>query len=309
MLPRDEAREDLRNYMARQALTLGEIADRMGMARRSLLQFYSTARYGDGNGTQTAERIRRFIKDNPPEAPESPGLLHQTENVRIIDEVIAKVQRGRWGLIYGPPGTQKSFVFEYRMAEAWKKSLEPGVVWIHAQEAMCPQAMLQEIAFGVGAYAGISRHAILRSIIYTLRRRRKPVALIIDEAQKLMRRPDTLETLRDVGDLGKIGLLIAGHDDVEELFRPRRHNQFAQWRSRVEQIRRRLPGLSNGEAKKILRAELGQIPERAVESAINRSMERDIRHGKDYISARRLFLAVRDVKDGLEKSNGGARVN
>ena len=302
---RDQAREVLRQYQMRTGLGLGEIADRLGYARHSLIQFMSKAQYGDGAGRGTAQRVMEFIKGNPPEAPEFPGpRLYDTENVRIIDRQIANARRGHFTLVYGPAGTQKSFVFEWRTAESWREALEPGVVYLYASPDMSPLSLLHEIALGLGAYVG-NRHTTLHSILYTLRHRKTPVAIIIDEAQNLARRLDTLETLRQVCDRGRIGLLIAGHDNVENIFQPRGDGQLAQWRSRVEQHRRCLPGLSDSEAGEIVRGELGTVSEKVIETLITGSMEHDSRKRKDYVSARRLFNALRD----FQERRGGAKAN
>jgi DNA transposition AAA+ family ATPase len=285
----------------RTGLSVGQIAVRMGYARHSLIQYASRARYGDSNGADTARRVLDFIQANPPEAPDFPGTkLYDTENVRVIDREIANARRGHFTLVYGPAGTQKSFVFEWRTAEAWRQALEPGVVYIYADPDMTPLALLQEIALGLGAQVGVNRHTALRAILYTLRHRKSPVALIIDEAQHLAKRLDTLETLRQVCDRGRIGLLIAGHDNVEDLFRPRGDGELAQWRSRVEQHRRCLPGLSPSEAREIIQGEVGALLEKVGETLTAGSMEHDTRKRKDYISARRLFNALRDFKEKKE---------
>lgn len=303
---RADACEALRLYQMRTGLSVGHVAVRMGYARRSLIQYASQAQYGDADGSETAQRILDFIKANPPEAPEFPGAkLYDTENVRVIDREIRNARRGHFTLVYGPAGTQKSFVFEWRTAEAWREALEPGVVYIYADPDMTPLALLQEIALGLGGNTGFNRHMTLRAILYTLRKRRSPVAIIIDEAQNLAKRLDTLETLRQVCDRGRIGLLIAGHDNVEDIFRPRGDGQLAQWRSRVEQHRRCLPGLSDSEAREIVRGELGAIPEKATQILITDSTEHDSRKRKDYISARRLFNALRD----FQERRGGAKSN
>jgi DNA transposition AAA+ family ATPase len=285
----------------RTGLSLGEIAMRIGYARRSLIQYVSSARYGDGNGAEAAGRIMHFIKTNPPEAPAFPGdKLYDTENVRVIDRQIANARRGHFTLVYGPAGTQKSFVFEWRTAEAWCTALEPGVVYVYADPGMTPAWLVQEIALGLGAHVASNRHATLRAILHTLRHRKSPVAIIIDEAQNLARRLDTLETLRQVRDRGRIGLLIAGHDNVEDIFRPRGDGQLTQWRSRVEQHRRCLPGLSESEAREIIQGEVGAVPEKVAATLVATSMEHDLRKRKDYISARRLFNTLRDFKEKKE---------
>ena len=124
---REEAREALRLYQMRTGLSVGQIAVRMGYARRSLIQYASRAQYGSGDGADAAQRIIDFIQANPPEAPAFPGeKLYPTENMRVIDREIANARCGHFTLVYGPAGTQKSFVFEWRTAEAWRRALEIG---------------------------------------------------------------------------------------------------------------------------------------------------------------------------------------
>lgn len=297
MTVRDEVRREVQLYTRRAGVTLGEIAHQMGYARNSILQFCSQARYGEGEGEGFALKIRAFIKANAPEIPALPGKLYRTKNVAIIDEQISNVQRGHWALVYGPPGTQKSFVFEYRMAEAFRDSLEPTVIYVYAHQDMAPLALLREVGLGVGAYLSNSRHQMVRSILRELKGRRSPLALIIDEAQHLAKRLDTLEVLRELGDRGRIGLLVAGHDNVEDLFRPQRGGYLEQWRSRIEQHRRRLPGLTESEAREIIAAECGALPLKTQGILINDSRVEDLRGKSRYISARRLFNSIRDLNE------------
>jgi len=112
-----------------------------------------------------------------------------------------------------------------------------------------------------------------------------------------------LEILREVCDRGRIGLLVAGHDNVEDIFQPRPdgRGQLEQWRSRIEQLRRCLPGLSEAEARQIIAGELGALPEKTAQTFIDGATVKDERKGTKYLSARRLFNACRDFRD---KRNG-----
>jgi DNA transposition AAA+ family ATPase len=304
MTAREEMRQSVTAYMGRTGLSLGELAARIGYSRNSLLQLNSEAKYGTSDGETAARTVLEFLKTNPPEAPALPGTLHLTRNVRTIDQMISEAKRGTWVILYGPPGTQKSFVFEYRQAESMAASLEPGVAYIYASMNMAPLSLLREIAMALGAYLGRDRSITMRNILYTLRRRKTPVALVIDEAQHLAKRLDTLEILREVGDRGRIGLLLAGHDNVLDLFEMRgSRGQLEQWRSRVEQKKRRLPGLSEDEAENIVRAELGSLPALVLKDAVDGATVTDERapvmpgrQRPTYVSARRLFNSIRDFK-------------
>ena len=94
MTPREEARKQILAYQARTGLTAGQLAMRMGYARRSMTQFVSTAKYGDSDCEETARNVLAYIAEHPPRSPRLPGKLWPTENVRIIDAMIARARRG-----------------------------------------------------------------------------------------------------------------------------------------------------------------------------------------------------------------------
>jgi type II secretory pathway predicted ATPase ExeA len=294
---RDEARNALHIYQSRTGLSLREVADRAGYAPQSIKQFSSGGRYGDGDGGLTAKALMDFFAANPPPGPELPGKLYETECSGKIDQMLSYVGRGRWGTLYGPAGAQKSFVLEYRAAQAAQEA-EPSIVYVECSPRLTPTALLRRIAAGLGAPYAQSREDILQSVLFTLRRRRAPVAVVIDEAQHLYRGIDTLETVRDVGDKshGKAGILICGNERVLEIFAPRGGMYFEQWRSRIEQKSLRLLGLSRAEAREIVRAELGQLKPETVEVLVGAPV-RDPETKREYFSARRLFNAIRDFRE------------
>jgi DNA transposition AAA+ family ATPase len=304
MTPRDEARQALRIYQSRTGLSLREIADRTGFSHHSLRQFVSIARYGDGEGEFTAQAILGFIAENPAAKPELPGKLYETNCSRTIDTMLKYVARGRWGTMYGPAGAQKSFVLEYRAAEA-AADPEPNIVYVCCSPTLTPCALTHRIATALGTPYAQSREGAFQAVLFALRRR-APVALVIDEAQHLYKLIDTLETIRDIADAshGKMGILIAGNDQVTEIFKNRRGINFEQWRSRVEQKSIVLLGLAPEEAQEIAHTELPQLKPEAIKELVQRSTVQHINPeaGKlqNYVNARRLFNAIRDFREATE---------
>ena len=294
----EEGRQALILYQRRTGLTNAVIADRMGYARQTLVQFRSNSSYGaDGvrhDGT-IARAVLEFIKANPPEGPEKPGKLYSTQNVVIIRELVSLAREGAWVLIYGPPGTQKSFVFEYLTAEAWGEAEGPGLAYVYASANMGRRPFVAEVARAIGAFASGHAHGILGGILHALRGRRNRPALIVDEAHHLGGNLPTLELLREIGDRGKVGLVVAGHDNLEEIFQSKKAGPLEQWFSRID-YHRRLPGLSAEEVKRIARAELGEISEAVADSIVKNSRVEDYREGKPYLSARRLFKVLAQTK-------------
>lgn len=299
---RDEARHEMHRYMVRTGLGLRELAERTGYAYRSILQFSSDGEYGPGEGRFTAEVILKWLRENPAAVPELPGRLYETEATREMDGLLAAVRRGRWGILYGPAGAQKTFLLEYRAAESASQAEAP-IAYIRASAAgMTPTVLLRKIAARIGGEYAKYCDGMRESVLYALSRRRTPVALVLDEAQHLYRAVDTLETLREIGDLGRdrIGILVAGNEQVMQIFSPRRSVHFEQWRSRAQQKEVRVLGPSREEARRMLRGELGDLKEETAKLIIDPCTVPDPVSGSKYVSARRLFNSIcyfREARD------------
>jgi transcriptional regulator with XRE-family HTH domain len=134
---------ELQTYRARIGLSIPQLADRIGVARRSLLHFYGGFYAKDED--QIAANILNYIRQNPVAAPPKPGKLYDTANARLLDELMASTRAGEWCLVFGAPGTQKSFVFETRLAESYSPAGEAGVIYVYASAGMSPSALLKDI--------------------------------------------------------------------------------------------------------------------------------------------------------------------
>ena len=296
---REEARQALRVYQSRTGLSLLEIATRAGFAYHSVRQFASGGRYGDGNGESTGKALLEFFRTHPFLAHENPGRLYETDTTRKIDKLISYCQAGGWGILYGPTGAQKSHLLKLRAAEA-ESAPEPSLALVEVSGPMTPWALFGRIAREVGAPYAQSFEGLRNSILYTVRSRKTPLALVLDEADLLYKSVDALEVLRRLGDAlpvksGRpgLGLLVAGNEDILRLFEPRRGNYFGRWRDRIEQKEVRVLGPSQSEAREIVRAELGEgLPEQVVNQPVESSTVKDPVSGKQYVSTHRLFHAL-----------------
>lgn len=296
-MTRDRVRDQLRVYMSRTGWSAREIADRAGYAMRTVNQFMSGAKYGDAQGETAARRLAQFMAENPAELPELPGRLYETEATREMDRMIEHAVAGGWGTVYGPAGAQKTFLLEYRAAESAHRE-ETDLVLVGADPSLSPRGLLGRIARGVAAPYAQQTEPLRDAILYTLRRRKNPVGLVIDEAQLLYPRIDTLETLRRLGDKsrGRIGILVAGNEQVLELFKPRRNVYFEQWRSRIEQEEAHVLGPKASEARRILAAEIPGIKDAAADEVVGSTTVTDPLTKRDYVNARRLFNTIRAMQ-------------
>jgi hypothetical protein len=299
---REEVRRDLRLWMSRKGMDLHRLADRTGFAHRSLIQFASGARYGAGDGADTAATLKSFMDAHPWQPPDLPGRLYETAATREMDGLIAYCRRGRWATLYGPAGGQKSFLLEYRAAEAAREA-EPCLFWVPIPGRMTPAAMLRKICMAVSAPYAQSTDAMRDNIIYTVKARRAPLVLALDEMDLMEKDVDALEEVRRLGDLlrGKLGMIVAGNEQIISLFKPRQGRYFEQWRSRIEQRELRVLGPSREEARGMVMAELGEAKDAQVTRLLDDCTVTDPLSRKKYISARRMFFTIDNIRDLREK--------
>src|SRR5208282_1030998 len=301
-ITREQVRKDLRVFMSHTGMNLRRISDVTGFAHRSLIQFVSGASYGKGSGNDTAAALKSFMDVHPWQPPDLPGRLHQTAGTREMDDLIDYCRKGRWATLYGPAGSQKSFLLEYRAAEQAREP-EPGLLWIPIPGRMTPAGILRKVSMAVSAPYAQSCAGIQESIIYVVKARRTPVVLALDEMDLMEKDIDALEVVRRLGDLlrQKLGLIVAGNEQIVSLFRPRLGRYFEQWRSRIEQREMRVLGPTREEARGIVIEELGEAKDSQVESLLNDCAVTDPLSKKKYINARRLFFAIENIRDRREK--------
>jgi hypothetical protein len=301
---REEARNALHVYMCRSGLSLPQLAERMGYSPYSLRQFSSLARYGDSQGEVAGQAIVEWLKKHSLPAPTLPGKLYRTRATDQMDALLAHIRQGGWGVLYGPSGSQKSFLLEYRGAESAQDS-EASVIYVRTSPSgMTPNVLLDRIAAALGAPYAQATDAVRQSVLYAVRQRRTSLALVLDEADALYKWVETLETVREVGDLVRagagragVGILVAGNERVMQIFENRRGVYFEKWRGRIEQEGLRVIGPSAEEAAGIMRGELGELKAATVETVVEGCLVDDPVSRKKYVNAHRLFNAIRKIRE------------
>lgn len=296
-----QVREQVRAYQARTGLSTGQVGLLAGVAYQTMSQFMACYKpYDDDKvAASLAGQILKGLEENQPQVPDVEGALYSTGNVRILDQQLDAAREGEHSLIYGSPGTQKSFVFQRRVAEALRRAgLEaPSIGYVYASAAMTTRSLAQEVARQFVAYASGNAYQVLTNIVFALRRRRRRNVLIVDEAQHLDgadKRPlAMLEILRELVDRAPVGLIVAGHDRLEQIFDPDR-SPLEQFCQRFDH-RLRLPGLSEKEVHEIAKSELGPLSERAMAGILKESEAKDRHTRSSYYSARYLFKVVEQV--------------
>jgi DNA transposition AAA+ family ATPase len=296
----DEVRKQLNDYLSRTGLTLSDFARRISYSTMSLYMFTS-GRYQRIAGNDKAIRaaIRNFIELNPvgQQTGADSGKLYKTENVKLLQRYFNDaIEHSLAYYVYGGPGCQKTHVLKWLVSEITRRELPKNgkgarAFYVYCRAGIRPSDLMKRIAESAGVSGAGNVDRIIRNLRFDLRGRK--TLICFDEAQHLDNH--CLEIVRELFDEPPhCGLLFAGSHDLKKIFL---QLELEQWRSRIH-AGKALPGISDEEAREIIAGELGEQSSKKVSLLIDSARVSDLRQGKDfkYISARRLFWSLRDIK-------------
>jgi DNA transposition AAA+ family ATPase len=288
----------VKHYMAVAGMNTHDFAARIGYARATL-NFFLNERYHhvSGNDSAICSAAVAYMDRNPLEMPtQAEGTLYETQNVKLIRHCFIRALHQHCAYYFrGAPGCQKTFVLEHLIAEvnreeAAKETPERRAFLIRCRIGIKPCDLLKRVAMAVGSVSLGNTDRIINNLRYELRKGKS--LLVFDEAQFLS--IECLETVRELLDIGIVGLLFAGSHQLEDIFD---RIDMAQWRSRIRKGEG-LPGLSLEEAQNIVKSELPKITQASMMDMISTCYEVDYYRGEKrrYISARLLFWAIDEIK-------------
>jgi len=296
----------LQDYLARTGLTYSDFAPRINYSPATLRMFLDD-KYHRIAGTHSllCRAIEQFIHQHPADAPqELMGDLYETENVRIIRSTIDKLLKYPTGyLVYGPPGSQKSFTLEHEIArlnsqELGKNGHGRRAYYVYATQGMRPTQLIKEIAVACGSSSVGDKCRIQRNLAWDFRGRR--VLIVIDEAQNLGDSDKDwvacLEALRGLLDRPPhFSVLLAGMHTLLTKFN-RYSAMLGQWNDRIAG-KKMLPGLSEDEARAIAEREMPGISDRKLATVIKLATRTDAYNdNKQYINIRSLTGTLREAQ-------------
>jgi DNA transposition AAA+ family ATPase len=261
-------------------------------------------------------QVWEYISANPAREPRKPSdRLLDTQGAKLIRNRFDKARRGAVGLLYGPPSSEKSFVLEHLVAERESAGCNDAI-YIYCDFETSPLAMLRMIARELALGERSNNKLALRDVILAeLRRRKKRVAIVIDEAQNM--EFGTFQTVKTLTDLSGnnlqgvpgCGVVMAGsHDLFEFLAGPTRAAKLEQNNSRID-FCDQLTGMTRDEVLEIAARELGngkpaKLTEEKQETILKRCVVID-RHARNetgqkfarqYFSCRRLVKYLDQVR-------------
>jgi DNA transposition AAA+ family ATPase len=300
----------VREYLGRTGMTYGDFAHRVGYAEIAVRKFM-VGSYDQLAGTDLYLRaaVQEYLDQHPlvPGGSQNGRKLFETENYRLIRSYfLAAVERAEVALLYGPPGTQKTFVLEYLVAERNLQGKDDAV-YVYASDDMKPMTLFRRIARAAGAWVlGSNIDRLLSNLLFRFSELPHPPAVIVDEAQHLG--IHALEYVRELHDRSGCGLVLAGsHSLLENFLRGRSH--LEQWLSRIDH-KDPLPGLQDGEIEEIASRELSngqpaRLSAKKLEKLLRACRVDDVFfRGPDgkviprkYLSVRRLVKYLAQVKE------------
>jgi DNA transposition AAA+ family ATPase len=294
-----KVRDAVNAYLSRADISHAELAEQINYGKSSIHTFMQ-GRYPAGDDSYIRAELWDFMERHPLESKtRAKAQLFETENFRHIQKYFRRATEfGEWVLLYGPPGTQKSFVLDHLICEQHREK-RLRAVYVYASHEMRPLAMLKRIGREMGAPIRVSaKERLLNIVVNSFRQREDVPAIVIDEAQHL--NVNCLETIRELHDIGGCGVVLAGsHMLYRGFMAPERKGHLEQLLSRIDH-RDELPGLRESEVGEIAERELGKkLGEKFLKELVGSCLVDDIFAGtetRSYLSVRRLVKQLAQYK-------------
>jgi type II secretory pathway predicted ATPase ExeA len=294
----DEVRMMARDYMKRTNLNYRSFGLRIGYSESAVHKF-TCGHYIEIGRNDAAIRYHawKYMLANPPGQKDVCPMekLYDTQDALMLRETFyACLQKRCAAKIEGDPGMGKSDIARYLIWEFNQKHKpsEARALYVYCPHAVTPRTLLQLIAEAAGSIVTGPIRTVIGNLKFELQG--KKVLIVIDEAQHL--NIESMEAVRELLDLPPhCGLLFLGsHKFGIDLYQKSVVMDLEQWHRRF-QIEKQMSGISEHEAREIVRAELGE----GWSKQLIDSLVKDSRAKAGYISGGRLFGALRDLKADL----------
>ena len=309
--PAEETRKRLQKYQDNAGLTAEAMAKMIGYSVSAINSFRSdTYTHGYEKGRSRIARtdvmirkaIEEYIARHPLDTGSTEGdgqRLYETENVAQIRHWFEHCHRNQaLAFVYGPPGSQKSFVIRHLIAAFNRRELaregSPNrAYYIYVSVGIRPRDLLRKMCAECGAPATANVQGCMASLRHHLRHTQ--TVFVLDEAQHA--EIDALEAVRELYDAEPhIGCLLMGSHRLKQFF-DTRAAELEQWNSRID-AGVELAGVSDATARAIFSAECPSLDTDQVEQILTGSRVPDpysAKRGHTYLSMRRLFKAIQAV--------------
>lgn len=301
---------EVRSYMAKSGLSDILMSKFVGYAP-STFRHWVHGRYSSivGDDSVIKDKLRKYMALHPVGETDDDdvfGVPYETENfVRVRHTFRDMLERPQAGMIYAPPGSQKTFAVKQAIRDLNRDELPKNghgrrAFYVYCRPGLRPMGLMQRIAHSAGVHSGSSVEQILLALRHAYRGRR--VLFCLDEAHELDIR--CLNTVRELLDQPpNASLLFFGSHRLREML-----DQHA---SVLEQVNSRitkrvlLPGCTDEEARGIIEREVGELLRKKSATERRRICDKMIRaatvrdafeKGREYINVRTLTNALLQVQ-------------
>lgn len=264
-------RRAVSDYMDAAGMDWHALASELGYSSESIRKFMSD-RYDQIAGTDRYLRasLWSFLERHPlADDAEIPRKLLRTRDTRTILGLCEEARgKARIAVVEGPPGTSKTTALRWYMAERNRRQ-GFDAFYVRAIAGISGPDLLRRLCAAARAPRHSARGILLDGLVRRLKRRR-PVVLLVDEAQHLLGHgAEPFEQLRDVLDLASCGCLLAGHFSFLQSLTNGLGRQLEQWLSRID-LHIHLRGLEEPEIGELWREWFSEELPRDVRDALLR---------------------------------------
>lgn len=221
--------EAFKARMEREGLSYAEAAEGLGCSAARLHQTLRLSYKGDIRGL--CRKMEATLETDPPEAkPAASGFVMTTVARDVIDALHLIRKEGMIGMLVGPPGVGKSAA-----ARFYGESEGQEVVYTLAGVGATPQSLLNSLAGRLGVGMGqratqyVLREGIAKKVAFG------DYELILDDADLMAEQ--SLQTLRCIWDMARVGLCFIGTLAFLERLRQRRKATTNQFLSRIGYVK------------------------------------------------------------------------
>lgn len=239
-------------YMSRAGMGNAELAQEVNYSKCSVTKFINGhyAGISDRDDYIRAALVAWMDAHPLPGASEDvPEKLILSWDTRLILERCEQARmQGQIVVLEGPAGTGKTCSLAWYAAD--RNKTRRDALYIRAFESITGGGLLRRIGETLGVPTQRTRERVLNSIVRKLRALR-PAVILIDEAQRLVEHSiEPFETLRDLPDVARCGVVLAGHFNFLKAISNGMGRDLEQWLSRID-ARDHLNGLQADELQRV----------------------------------------------------------
>ena len=257
-----DLRKKTLRHMKRRGLARAEMARLIGQDTALFSKYLDRLRIPP-SGTEWVEAALEayFYRHEQRERRRPRKFINLLASKLVYERCEEARAQGELVLLYGPPGTSKTYTLE----EYVRRRTEQGdekIIFMTANPLSTPRALVVGLCKHLGLPSAKPAHVLVEWVIQKLEA--DPHLILVDEANHLS--VASLELLRHIHDLSHCGMVLVGTKRLYDLFTNggRKSQDLEQLWSRVT-VHDLLPGMAPSEVQAIVHSSMGHVREGVAE--------------------------------------------